>query len=64
MTARQKPPSLREVARRSRDGRSGTAEPRKVGIDEKGADAGIFWVKGCAMVDFSGIMEENTESGG
>lgn len=29
----------------SRDGRSCTAEPREVGIDEKGADAGVFWVK-------------------
>ena len=44
MAARQKPPSLREVARHSRDGRSCTAELRKVGIDEKGTDAGVFWV--------------------
>jgi len=35
VAARQKPSSLRKVAQRSRDGRSGTAGLRKVGIDEK-----------------------------
>jgi len=58
VAARQKPPSLREVARRSRDGRSRTAEPRKAGIDEKGADAGIFWVKCCTIERLCGIMKE------
>lgn len=56
MTARQKPPSLREVARRSRDGRSGTAEPRKAGIDEKCAHARIFGVKCCTVERLCGIM--------
>ena len=56
MAARQKPPSLREVARRSRDGRSGTAEPRKAGIDEKCAHARIFGVKCCTVERLCGIM--------
>jgi hypothetical protein len=47
---------LREVARRSRDGRSGTAEPRKAGIDEKCAHARIFGVKCCTVERLCGIM--------
>ena len=57
MTARQKPPSLREVARRSRDGRSGTAELGKTGTDEKGTDAGIFWVTPSVTFGDSSLWE-------
>ena len=42
----------------SRDGRSCTAEPREVEIDEKGADAGVFWVKCCTAIRLCGIMKE------
>lgn len=40
----------------SRDGRSGTAEPRKAGIDEKCAHARIFGVKCCTVERLCGIM--------
>ena len=35
-----------------------TAEPRKAEVDEKGADAGFFWVKGCVTTKNCSILKE------
>lgn len=36
----------------------GVVETGSAGIDEKGTDAGIFWIKCCTIERLCGIMKE------
>ena len=55
---KEKPPSQREVdASKASRRRELVAEPRKAGIDEKGTDAGIFWVTPSVTFGASSLWE-------